>query len=121
MVAVPKFQVIEGWERLPKGFVHKDVDGVATDSKDNVYLMTRMDARVIVYDRDGHFLRSWGEGLFTPRTHGIAIAGDMVYTVDDGDHTVRKFTSDGKLLQTIGTPGKLSNPATISGKCARYS
>ena len=48
MAVVPKFKVIEGWEQLPKGYVHKDVDGVATDSKDNVYLMTRMDARVIV-------------------------------------------------------------------------
>ena len=46
MAVVPKFKVIEGWEKLPKGYVHKDVDGVATDSKDNVYLMTRQDARL---------------------------------------------------------------------------
>ena len=62
MAIVPKFKVIEGWEKLPKGYVHKDVDGVAVDSKDNVYLMTRQDARVIVYDREGNFVRSWGEG-----------------------------------------------------------
>jgi len=110
MAVVPKFKVIEGWEQLPKGYVHKDVDGVATDSKDNVYLMTRMDARVIVYDRNGKFLRSWGEGLFTPRTHGIAIdSSDFVYTVDDGDHTVRKFTPEGKQVMMIGTPGKSSD------------
>jgi hypothetical protein len=106
---VPKFEVIEGWEKLPKGYMHKDVDGVAVDSKDNVYLMTRMDARVLVYDRNGDFVRSWGEGLFTPRTHGIAIANDMVYSVDDGDHTVRKFTLEGKQLMMIGTPGKCSD------------
>lgn len=64
MKVVPEFKVIEGWEKLPPGYVHKDVDGVAVDSRDNVYLMTRQDARVIVYDRKGHFLRSWGE----PRT-----------------------------------------------------
>ena len=57
-----KFKVIEGWEKLPAGYVHKDVDGVAVDSKDNVYLMTRQDARLIVYDRNGNFVRSWGEG-----------------------------------------------------------
>jgi len=110
MALVPKFKVIEGWEKLPKGYVHKDVDGVATDSKDNVYLMTRQDARVIVYDQAGSFIRSWGEGLFTPRTHGIAIdSADFVYTVDDGDHTVRKFTPEGKQIMMIGTPGKFSD------------
>jgi DNA-binding beta-propeller fold protein YncE len=106
----PKFNVVEGWEKLPAGYIHKDVDGVAVDSRDNVYLMTRQDARVIVYDREGNFLRSWGEEIFTPRTHGIAIGpDDMVYTVDDGDHTVRKFTPEGKQLMLIGTPGKASD------------
>jgi sugar lactone lactonase YvrE len=109
MAVIPKFAVVEGWEKLPAGYVHKDVDGVAVDSQDRVYLMTRMDARVIVYDRDGSFVRSWGENVFTPRTHGIAIGpDDAVYTVDDGDHTVRKFTPEGKQIMMIGTPGKAS-------------
>lgn len=110
MAFVPKFKVIEGWEKLPSGFVHKDVDGVAVDSRDNVYLITRRDPRVIVYDRDGNFVRSFGEDVFTQRTHGIAVGpDDLVYTVDDGDHTVRKFTPEGKQLMVIGTPGRCSD------------
>ena len=109
MAIVPKFEVIEGWEKLPKGYIHKDVDGIGVDSKDNVYLMTRMDARVLVYDKDGNFVRSWGENVFTERTHGIAVVDDFVYSVDDGDHTVRKFTLEGKQLMMIGTPGKSSD------------
>ncbi len=109
MAVVPKFEVIEGWEKLPKGYIHKDVDGVGVDSKDNVYLMTRQDARVLVYDKNGNFVRSWGEDIFTPRTHGIAVVDDFVYSVDDGDHTVRKFTLEGKQLMMIGTPGKSSD------------
>jgi hypothetical protein len=111
MANAPRFKVIEGWEKLPAGYVHKDVDGVAVDSQDNVYLMTRQDARLIVYDRDGNFLRSWGEGLFTQRTHGVCVGpDDMVYAVDDGDHTVRKFTPEGKQVMMIGVSGKTSVP-----------
>jgi streptogramin lyase len=104
------FEVIEGWEQLPEGYRHDDVDGVAVDSRDRVYLMTRGDARVIVYEPDGTFVMSWGEDVFTPRTHGITIGpDDSVYTVDDGDHTVRKFTTEGKQLMIIGTPGEASD------------
>ncbi len=110
MKQITRFKAVEGWEQLPAGYSHKDVDGVAVDSKDNVYLMTRQESRVIVYDRRGKFLRSWGEDVFTPRTHGICVGPDgMVYTVDDGDHTVRRFTPEGKQLLVIGTPGKASD------------
>ena len=110
MVSIPRFEVLEGWEKLPEHYVHKDVDGVATDSRDRVYLLTRGDARVIVYERDGTFVTSWGEDIFTPRTHGICIGpDDSVWTVDDGDHTVRKFTPEGKQLMVIGTPGVASD------------
>ena len=110
MTSIPRFDVLEGWEKLPVGYVHKDVDGVATDSRDRVFLLTRGDARVIVYERDGTFVTSWGEDIFTPRTHGICIGpDDSVWTVDDGDHTVRKFTPDGKQLMVIGTPGVASD------------
>ncbi|MHB9090598.1 MAG: peptidyl-alpha-hydroxyglycine alpha-amidating lyase family protein, partial [Chloroflexota bacterium] len=52
-----------------------------------------------------NFLKSWGEGLFA-RAHGLFIGpDDSVYCVDDGDHTVRKCTPDGKVLMTLGTPG----------------
>ncbi|HEX2988235.1 MAG TPA: peptidyl-alpha-hydroxyglycine alpha-amidating lyase family protein, partial [Chloroflexota bacterium] len=72
--------------------------------------ITRMDARVIVYEPDGTFVTSWGEGVFTPRTHCIKFGPDgSVYAADDGNHTVRKFTPDGKLLMTLGTPGVASD------------
>ncbi len=112
-----KYEVIKDWEQLPIGFVHRDVCGVAVDSMDKVYLITRGDSRVIVYEQNGTFVTTWGEDIFTSRTHGIAIAPDnSVYTVDDGDHTVRKFTPDGKQLLVIGTPGKPSDTGYYIGK-----
>jgi sugar lactone lactonase YvrE len=98
------YQVVEGWEQLPKGYEHRDVAGVAVDAEDRVFLICRGDHPIMVYDHAGKFLSSWGEGQFTYRTHGITIGPDgSVYCTDDGNHTVRKFTPQGKLLMTLGT------------------
>lgn len=101
-----QYRVVEGWEQLPGGFTHRDCVGVAVDAQDNVYLFTRDQPRVIVYSRDGAFLRSWGEDLFTDRTHGIAIGPDgAVYCVDEGSQCVYKCSPAGEVLLTIGTKG----------------
>lgn len=102
------FELIPDWEQLPAGWSHGDVAGVATDAQDRVYVFNRGDHPVIVYDRDGRFLRSWGEGVFT-RPHGITIHQDVVYCADDTDHTVRAFTLQGDLLWTLGTPHQPSD------------
>jgi DNA-binding beta-propeller fold protein YncE len=105
-----RYELAEGWEQLPDGWEHKDVAGVATDSRDRVYVFTRSEHPVIVYEQDGTFIRSWGEGVFSPRPHGITIGpDDSVYCVDDADHTVRKFSPEGELLMTLGTSGQPSD------------
>ncbi len=105
-----RYRLVEGWEQLPKGYKHRSVPGVAVDSRDRVYLLSRIDPRVIVYERDGSFVTSWGEGRFPGRAHGITIGpDDSVYCVDDGDHTVHKFTPGGELLMTLGTSGVASD------------
>jgi DNA-binding beta-propeller fold protein YncE len=98
------YTVVEGWEQLPRGYEHRDVAGVAVDGEDRVYLICRGDHPIIVYDRKGNFLGSWGEGQFTLRTHGISVGPDgTIFCADDGNHTVRQFTPDGRLLLTLGT------------------
>jgi glucose/arabinose dehydrogenase len=105
-----RYEVVEGWEQLPKGYEHRDVAGVAVDGEDRVFLMCRGDHPIIAYDRKGSFLRSWGEGDFTYRTHGVTIAPDgTVWCTDDGNHTVRQFTPEGKLLTTLGTLNRPSD------------
>jgi DNA-binding beta-propeller fold protein YncE len=102
------------WAKLPRGWVWNEAAAVAVDSQDRVYVFHRGEHPVIVFDRDGTFLSSWGEGVFV-RPHGIFIGpDDAVYCTDDTDHTVRKFTLDGKLLQTFGTSGKPSDTGATS-------
>ena len=98
-----RYSVVEGWEQLPSGYVHRDVAGVAVDGDDRVYLICRGDHPIIAYDQKGNFIRSWGEGQFTYRTHGITVAPDgTLFCTDDGNHTIRRFTPEGKLLLTLG-------------------
>ena len=93
------------WGALPDGWSLKEATAVAVDSSDNVYVFNRGEHPVIVFDSDGNFLRSWGEGVFT-LPHGVAVGpDDSVYCVDTGDHTVRKFTPEGELLMVVGEPG----------------
>src|SRR5262245_29086629 len=101
-----RYEVIEGFGKLPSDWTFQEVAAVAVDDKDQVYCFTRGKHPVIVFDRDGNFLRSWGDGVFK-RAHGATIGpDDTLFLTDDGDHTVRKCSLDGKILMTIGVPGK---------------
>lgn len=106
-----RYVLAEGWERPPeKEHKPRSVADVAVNSRDRVYLFTRDDNRVDVYERDGTFVTSWGDGRFRGRAHGITIGpDDSVYCVNDLDHTVRKFTPAGELLMTLGTAGVCSD------------
>jgi DNA-binding beta-propeller fold protein YncE len=74
-----------------------------------VFLFCRGEHPVMVYERDGTFVRAWGEGIFTMRAHGVTVApDDTLWFTDDGDQTVRKFTREGELLMTLGTSGRPS-------------
>jgi DNA-binding beta-propeller fold protein YncE len=98
------YELVDGWEQLPRGYEHRDVAGVAVDREDRVFLICRSEHPILVYDQKGNFVRSWGEGDFTLRTHGLTIGPDgTVYATDDGNHTIRQFTPEGKLLMTLGT------------------
>ena len=101
-----QYEPADDWAKLPPGWSFKEIGGVGVDSKDNVYVFNRGEHPMIVFDRDGNFLRSWGEGLF-PRAHGVSVAPDeTLWLTDDGDHTVRQCTLEGKVLLTLGTSGK---------------
>ena len=100
------YRPVDDWARLPDGWAFREVAAVATDSKDNVYVFDRGEHPVMVFDRDGNFLRSWGEGVFK-RAHGLHVGpDDTIWCTDDMDHSVRACTPEGKVLLQIGVSGK---------------
>ena len=100
------YRAVEGWAKWPEDWRLHDVAAVGIDSKDQVYAFHRGDHPIVVFDRNGNVLRTWGEGVFK-RAHGIHMGpDDTIYLTDDDDHTVRKCTLEGKVLLTIGIPEK---------------
>ncbi len=104
--AAPAFEAQIDWHQLPDGMTLHETPGVAVDADDRLFALTRnTDNPVLVFDADGTFVRTFGAGTFSARTHAITIAPDgSVFCVDDGRHTVTKWTPEGELLLTIGRP-----------------
>jgi len=101
-----RYEIANDWAQVPAGMEWREVAAIAIDGSDRVYVFNRGPHPMMVFDRQGNFVRSWGEGLFR-RPHGAHFAPDgTLYLTDDGDHTVRQCTTDGEVLMTIGVPGR---------------
>ncbi len=101
-----QYRVVESWAKLPDGWELGDVAAVGVDLRDRVYVFNRGEHPMMVFNHTGEFIKSWGEGVFT-RPHGIHMApDDTIFCTDDGDHSVRCLSLDGKLLATMGIPGE---------------
>ena len=95
------FELMENWAKLPDGWVLGQT-AIVTDSEDRVYLFNRGDHPLIVLDRHGNYLDSWGEGVLTD-AHGMFIdAEDNLYMPVKNNHVVLKYTREGDLLMTLG-------------------
>jgi DNA-binding beta-propeller fold protein YncE len=105
-----RFELVEGWEHLPAGMSHPDVAAVSTDADGRVYLFCRGDHPVMVYESDGTFVDTWGEGRFSYRTHGMFMtdAGELLL-VDDLGSSVGRWSRDGELLRQLGPAGEFSD------------
>ena len=96
------YELVEGWERLPKDWTLGQT-AIVTDSQDRVYLFNRSAHPLMVLDREGNFLTSWGEGVLTD-AHGMYIDGDdNVYLPVKDAHVVLKYSREGNLLMSLGT------------------
>ena len=95
------------------------VTAVRMDTNGEIYVLQRGPKAdpVLVLDKDGHVLRSWGSGLFTT-PHGLRIDPQgNVWTVDGGSSMVLKFTKQGEKLLEIPVGGVPKSPGCDGGLC----
>jgi DNA-binding beta-propeller fold protein YncE len=103
------YELVEGWAKLPAGWSFVDVGGISIDANDKLYILNRGAHPIIMMDREGNLLGTWGEGYFK-RPHGSRIVpGNNIWCTDDGRHIITRFTMDGKPLQVLGNPDKPSD------------
>jgi len=94
--------------------------GVAWDAQGNVYVADGQgdgigNARVAKFDKDAHFIKSWGQRGSEPgqfnSLRGIAIdAKGMVYVADGGNKRIQVFDGDGNAkaqITGIGIPAAI--------------
>ena len=102
------YELDEGWGKLPEGYEFNQVAGVAVDKDDRVYLFNRSSHQLMVFDREGNFIKSWDEKFSNP--HGILIGPDgNVYLADRDAHVVLKYSPQERLLLTLGTRNQPSD------------
>jgi 6-bladed beta-propeller len=93
------------------------VSGTAVDSKGTIYEIQRGEKAepVIVLDRNGTILRSWGRGDFKiPHSIRIDPAGN-VWTGDASSSTVIEYSPLGKKLMTIAVGEQPNNGSPFNG------
>ncbi len=107
------YELVDGWAKIPKRWSFDSVPSLFVDSQDRVYVFNRGAHPVMIFDREGNLLTSWGEGLFK-MAHGMCVGPDgSVYCTDAGSHTVSKFTPEGKLLLVLGNKDQPSETGFV--------
>lgn len=115
-----------GWARVPHGIWLREATAVAVDSSDRVYVFSRGNMPMVVFDRDGNVIDMWGNdspfggviesndpygnkyfawgGPRFRRQHAITIdSDDNLWLVDDIGCKIYKTDRKGKVLLEIGT------------------
>ena len=103
------YRAIDNWATLPAGMTWGQVSGVELDASGNVWVIHRAEPPILEFDRDGRFLRGFGQGMFV-QPHSLHFDRDgNLWAVDGGGmegrgHQLFKFDPQGTLLLTLGRP-----------------
>jgi peptidylamidoglycolate lyase len=114
-----RYELVQGWPKLPEGFTLGQVTGVDVDSSQNIFLIHRAWRQWTIFNvfpdtpiaantvvaldgSSGKLLNSWGTNLFI-MPHGLTVDHqNNVWITDVGLQQVFQFSHDGVLLMTLG-------------------
>ena len=121
------YRTTRDWGELPPGTAKwAAVTSVEAAPDGSIYVIHRCAANscagrpeppILKFDANGKLLKAFGAGMFV-FPHGLFVDRDRNVWVSDGKgadgkgHTVIKFSPDGKVLMTLGTPGVAGSDAT---------
>jgi sugar lactone lactonase YvrE len=118
------YKRIEPWGELPANYEGRMPSPIGAEMgpDGNVYTLLRCRNNscngqpqdpIVVWDLQGKLVRAFGAKMYQG-PHGMAVDKDgNVWTADQNNHLVRKWSQDGKLLLSIGTEGK-SDPNGVA-------
>ncbi|MDP6063270.1 MAG: peptidyl-alpha-hydroxyglycine alpha-amidating lyase family protein [SAR202 cluster bacterium] len=111
-----RYELVPSWPNMPRFWSFGRASDGAVNSRDEIHIFSRGKHPLTIWDVDGNFISSWGEGDFSTEAHGIYIApNDNVWLVDRDYHIATEHKPDGTLLRTLGnklapSPSFVGNP-----------
>ena len=95
-----------GFLKFPTEVELGAVSAVAVAEDGRVFVLHRGQPPLVRFNAQGEYDKGWGEKQFKV-PHGLRLdAQGNVWTTDNGNHVLRKFSPDGELLATLGSEGK---------------
>jgi sugar lactone lactonase YvrE len=108
------YKVDANWAQLPAGTTwNGNTTWITADGKGNVLVMVRTAPYFRWFTRDGKPVKSVGDDGLFQNAHSVTIDSQgFIWTTDSAAHLVQKFSSDGRVLMTLGKKGVAGDNAS---------
>jgi streptogramin lyase len=86
---------------------------VAADGKGTVIVLVRKAPYFRVFTAEGKFVKAWGDEDLFVEAHSVQFDRDgFIWASDPNGHVIHKFSTDGKLVMTLGKKGVAGDNAS---------
>ena len=103
VLAQASYQVDENWADIPGGEWDGSTSWVAANGTGNILVMVRSAPYFRLFDRQGRFIRAWGEDGLYRNAHSVTFDNQgNVWATGAARHIVDKFTPEGEWLMSLG-------------------